>query len=244
MVDVEHKVLSAIKNNLSNIDGYLKDKKKIKALMKEQLKIDTWTDEDRMLLFQKIAEEVLTNYDINEFILAIKEFKFNADYNDSDIYLFGAVVERLFDFMQHVYDLYLLDQIYFLLAFCSKDFILDPNNIRKPLKTGSYLETTNFDVSLMQLSMLGNVDKVYIHFYYNEVYYLDSIDNLFAQKSFLYKKAYLNETLSKILCEIEDNQFVTNLFFTLNGKLYPIRNKKKTPTGIKKDRRQLKLKGF
>ena len=60
MIDIEHKVLSAIKVNAGNIKEYLNDKKNAKALMGKSLNIDSWSRVDRILLYQKITLEVLT----------------------------------------------------------------------------------------------------------------------------------------------------------------------------------------
>lgn len=244
MIDIEHKVLSAIKDNIGNIGEYLNDKKNAKALMNEHLTIASWSRVDRLLLYQSITNEVLDKYDINEFFSAIRSIRFLGYSSDIDLDMFKAVIEDYSVFLEKVYELYLLDQIYYLLRDCSKDFIMDPNNIRQPLKTNSNLADNNFDVFFMQVSFSDDIDDIYAHLYYNKMFYLDSIDKLFLQKEFLYKKAYLNETL-KTIVESEDNYFVTQLFFTLNGKLNPLKSKKKKSSKTKEfDGMQLVLKDF
>lgn len=245
MIDIEHKVLTSIKNNLGNIGKYLKDKENIKALMEEHLTIDSWTREDKMTFYQSIAYEALTKYDINEIMMAISEFKYTNDSDDIDIYMFKAIIDNFACFLEKVYELYLLDQLYFLLASCSKDFIMDPNNILKPLKTGSNLEALNFEISLAQMSLISNEEDVEIRLYNNKRFYLDRLNDLFMQKTFLHKKAYLNETLKNILCSFDDNYFVTQLFFILNSRLDPIRKKRSKKEKVKNDDvMQLVLKDF
>lgn len=245
MIDIEHKVLFAIKDNIGNIKDYLNDKKNAKALMSKSLTIDSWTRMDRMLLYQSITNEVLDKYDINEFVAVIKSIRFLGYSDDIDLDMFKAVVENYVDFLEKVYELYLLDQIYYLLKDCSKDFIMDSDNIRQPLKTNNNLATSNFDVSLMQMSFSDNEDDIYAHIYFIKTYYLDSLNDLFLRKEFLYKKAYLNETLKRIVCDEEDNYFVTQLYFALNSKLKPVKSKKKKEIKTEDiDRMQLVLRDF
>lgn len=245
MIDIEHKVLSAIKDNIENIKDYLNDKKNAKALMSKSLTIDSWTRMDRMLLYQSITNEVLDKYDINEFVAVIKSIRFLGYSDDIDLDMFKAVVENYVDFLEKVYELYLLDQIYYLLKDCSKDFIMDSDNIRQSLKTNSNLSNINFDVSLMQMAFSDNEDDIYARIYFIKTYYLDSLNDLFLRKEFLHKKAYLNDTLRRVVCEEEDNYFVTQLYFALNGILKPLKPKKKKDIKTEEiDSMQLVLKDF
>ena len=221
MIDIEHKVLSVIKDNIENIKDYLNDKKNAKALMSKSLTIDSWTRMDRVLLYQSITNEVLDKYDINEFVAVIKSIRFLGYSDDIDLDMFKAVVEN------------------------SKDFIMDSDNIRQPLKTNSNLSNINFDVSLMQMAFSDNEDDIYARIYFIKTYYLDSLNDLFLRKEFLHKKAYLNDTLRRVVCEEEDNYFVTQLYFALNGILKPLKPKKKKDIKTEEiDSMQLVLKDF
>ena len=95
------------------------------------------------------------------------------------------------------------------------------------------------------MSYADDGDDIYARIYFIKTYYLDGLNDLFLRKEFLHKKAYLNETLKKIVCEEEDNYFVTQLYFALNDKVKPVKSKKKKDIKTEEiDSMQLVLKDF
>ena len=62
MIDVQHKALKAIKCNLSEIESFFKDKNRIERIMGEPKTIVSWSKSDKTLMYQKITEDILSNY--------------------------------------------------------------------------------------------------------------------------------------------------------------------------------------
>lgn len=238
MIDVQHKVLKAIKDNLEDIDAFFKDKSRIEKVMGETKTIDSWDRNDKIKMYQAITEDILNDYDINEIMKTFIELE-HSKLKSIDIDIFKAVAKEYYLFLKKVYDVYLLDQIYYLLR---SDIDFDTYTFDKPFKTGSNYETENFEVSCMQISFNSDNEDVDIRLYNIKEYYLELIRNLLQDKKYLFKKAHLNECLRRNSVE-SDNYYVWQLYFALNSlpKAEIAKNKKNKKD---KDARQLVLKNF
>lgn len=238
MIDVQHKILKAIKDNLEDISDFFKDKSRLEKVMGETKTIASWDRNDKIKMYQAITEDILNDYDINEIITTFIELE-HSKLKSIDIDIFKAAANEYYMFLKRVYDVYLLDQIYYLLR---SDINFDTYTFDNPLKTGSNYEADNFGISYMQISFNSDNEDVDIRLYNIKEYYLELIRNLFQDKKYLYKKAHLNECLSRNSVE-SDNYYVWQLYFALNAlpKAEKTKNKKSKKD---KDSMQLVLKNF
>lgn len=237
MIDIQHKILESIKDNLDNIDLFFKDKDKLEKIMRETKTIASWDSNDKIRMYQVITEEIFNKYDINEIIQALINFGFSKE-EFLNIELFKAVVYEYYLFLKKVYDIYLLDQIYYLLK---SDIDFATYTFDKAVKTGSYFETANFDVSFRQISFNRNNEDVDIHLYNIKEYYLKLINDLLQDKRYLLRKAYLNKYLDRISRK-SNNYYALKLYISLNTFIKPARIQYKKTSKSNDDEMQLVLK--
>ena len=239
MIDVQHKVLKSIKYNLDDITSFFKDDNRIEKIMSESRTIANWNKNDKTLMYQSITEDILSKYDINAVIHAFVSLKLSKG-GTINIEIFKSIASEYYLFLKKVYDIYLLDQIYYLLA---SDIDINSCEFDKPFKTGSNYETVNFEVSFFQTSLNGDNEDIDIRLYNIKEFYLEQINNLLKSKKYLYKKASLNARLQEIVFST-DNYYASQMFIILNDKILQNKPRNKAKHTRFNDEMQLVLKSY
>lgn len=239
MIDVQHKILKSIKENIGEIAEFFGDIDKIKRIMDETKTIDSWNNNDKVKMYQSITEDILNNCDINEVLDAFVSLRLFG-INSLDVDIFKSVAYDYYLFLKRVYDVYLLDQIYYLLA---SDMDFTSCSFDKPFNTNSYYESINFGISFFQTSLNSNNEDADVRLYNLKTYYLELINGLFRNKKYLYRKAELNRKLQEIVFS-SDNYYASQLFIMLNADELRIKPKRNTRKAVPKDEMQLVLEKF
>lgn len=240
MIDVQHKALKAIKCNLSEIESFFKDKSRIERIMGEPKTIVSWSKSDKTLMYQKITEDILSNYDINIIVQAFIELECFKE-KSIDLDIFKAIAHEYYLFLKRVYEIYLLDQLYYLLA---SDIDINTSDFVSPFKTDSYYEKMNFEITLFQTSLNSTNEDVDIRLHNIKEFYLELINSLLKNKKYLYRKTYLNVILQDIVFS-SDNYYAAQLFILMNDKILQNKSKKKSvPSKKANDEMQLILKSY
>ncbi len=194
MVDIESKSLNFLRSNILSLDKI--SEKEVEALISDITYINDWTILKKLKTYINLAESILTETDVNEtwnrISLLAHKYQITSSRKGQGFY---AVVSDFKDFLARVYEIYLLDQILFILN--NKDIIKLPE-LLEPQKTKSNYEEYNYGLSLIQESLDGesfreNIDKT---LYQIKDYYLKELNNLLKKDEYL-------ETFTKLkdFCE-------------------------------------------
>lgn len=210
MIDIEHKVLKSIQNNFGNLPAFLEDTELLKIITDEKKEIDSWDEEKKVELHKIMAEDVLNNYDINVIMEALRNL---ITRDDKTIMMFTAVAERFYSFLQKLYDVYLIDQIYYILV---SNIDYATCNFDTPFKTGSALEITNFELFPSQVSMMPVASKnnVGIKLYWFKRAYEKQIGKLLNSSGYQKRYELLYQRLLQIM-QKGDNPYALNLLVIL-----------------------------
>lgn len=239
MIDIEHKVLKSIQNNFGNLPAFLEDTELLKMITDEKKEIDSWDEEKRVELYKIMAEDVLNNFDINEVMAALKRL---ISKSDNALLLFNAVAERFYNFLRKIYDVYLLDQLYYILvsnidyATCSFD---------TPFKTGSAVELTNYELFPSQVSMMSidgenNVEKKLYNF---KRFYKNQIGKLLNSSGYQKRYELLYQRLFQIM-RSSDDPYIFNLLAMLSEQCALEDNKHEKHVFIEPDPDNIIIDGF
>lgn len=214
MVDIEHKCLELVNNNIGNLKDLLSDRTMLKTFIATPTNIDFW---DRNLAFKsyiKIVTNIFNNCDINTTIgllctindLWLKE-------PDIDIRLFLSVIIRLALFAKNIYELYLLDQfLYIMSVFSSHD--IERGNIGPVTTNSVYSEEIrkllakvesrgDFELNIYKLKLKGQ--KQYLALLKNPETGLkikalyEVLENLITTRKETFYSLELYELLSKMV---------------------------------------------
>ncbi len=166
MIDIEHKTLKYLENNLDHLEA-LKDKTKIKEeIFLEPSHISKWDSNERLFLYIKIMQEILAQNKLIEVNKALRVCLFLVnEEKDHDLGMFYAIILGFYDFFKKIYTIYFLDKLKYMLT-TSSEYL--------PPKTNSYYEEINFGLKYIQLRLNSLATNEYdIDIYNIKKFYLD-----------------------------------------------------------------------
>ncbi len=159
MIDIEHKTLEILKYNINNLEALLQDEAEIKrAIFRNISLIDRWTCEAKRQKYLEIALEILKSDNINEIMSILTNYCMKRKRKYDEINMFIGVISDFLTFFNKIYDIYLLDQILYVL----KEFnTISMPNFKTAFKTNSYYESIHFSLDFTQLTLIDQ-DNDYI----------------------------------------------------------------------------------
>lgn len=208
MIAVEKTCLEHFKSIISEIP-FSKPDSKLLSVLEHPIFIANWTTNNKLLLYFAITKKIFSAGNLE----AIYNYLFTADQNSfkNEYYkeaVYDSVVSRYFSFYQRIYDIYLLNRIYFILNKFSPseikqlDFGEITCNNQQSFKT---FNVTNFlNLVLYESNELTQVQhlndeslwfKIDRRLYYLKAYYLSTISRLLANPNFQNKFKLLKQRL-------------------------------------------------
>ncbi|MCM1053142.1 MAG: hypothetical protein NC483_04130 [Ruminococcus sp.] len=197
MIDIESKGLNLVKDNVNDIRGLLDNEEALRDFFKTRTYIDNWDFNSRIKTYYDIVDLVFKNGNINEFYSALGNVDvLEKKTIDSDIKIFCAALLDFRDFLKSVYELYLLDQLYYILINIPLGELINIKNMSSGFKTGSYYESVNFEFGFSQVSLLNNEFIQYdSDLFYKKEEYRKRIETILSTSVYQDKRQKLMEIL-------------------------------------------------
>jgi len=196
MVDIESKSLNYLKNHLVSIDKISEDD--VKKLINAITYIDSWDVTQKLKMYIDLIDYIINNYDINNIWFKVSSLANQlVKTTDNETKMFYAAIYDFKTFLQRIYDIYMLDQILFIVK---GNFEIDVASLLLPQKTGSIYEEYRFGLDLVQVAFDSDSfwQAIDTTLYKIKKYYMDEI------KEALKNEAYVErlDILKKISCMI------------------------------------------
>ncbi len=227
MVDIEHKSLKILQQNLSQLDFFVLQKERIKQIIIGDISyIDEWNESLRLELYKKICLDILNNYDINEIHFNLANLKdLCTTEKDINLNLIYSVLIAFFSFFNQIYEMFLLDQILFLLMNFSQEELIKPEVVLQVHQTNSYFESINFGLDFEH-------EKIKF-IYCTKMECIRIIKRLLSIPEYLEKINILNKTLEEYISNGQDNYYANRIFIALNDTINRGMERKRVKNKIK-----------
>lgn len=220
MVDIEAKSLNFLRRNITSIDKIKEED--IETLINTTTYIENWNVGIRLKTYISLVEYIITECNIDEIYSSISMLahKYRTS-NNKDAKFFYAVVDDFKNFFERVYNIYMLDQILFILSSSGEINMFD---LLMPRKTGSCYEAYNFGLYLIQEafdsdSFWENID---VTLYKMKDYYLKELKNLLQKEKYRERFIKLKDICRDICVRPQnDSWFASNMFIFLETLKFP-----------------------
>lgn len=220
MVDIEAKSLNFLRRNITSIDKIKEED--IETLIKATTYIGNWNVGIRLKTYISLVEYIITECNIDEIYSSISmlSHKYRTS-NNKDAKFFYAVVDDFKNFFERIYNIYMLDQILFILSSSGEINMFD---LLMPRKTGSCYEAYNFGLYLIQEafdsdSFWENID---VTLYKIKDYYLKELKNLLQKEKYRERFIKLKDICRDICVRPQnDSWFASNMFIFLETLKFP-----------------------
>lgn len=215
MVDIEKRTLEYVQNNLDNISFALNDTEKIIAeILNKQSNINNWSKKNRLLMCIDIARIILQNYDISYVIRELCDIDNRiSNSKDPNLKIIYSVISIFYRFLKSVYELYILDQILFLLK-----SNININHLNGPLKTNSFYESISFGLDYFQTSLDSSDESFIDSFFFIKELYYKNINMELAKPRCKLRYKELTMLLEPIIFNPQNNNFfLSQLYIQLKS---------------------------
>lgn len=220
MVDIEAKSLNFLRRNITSIDKIKEED--IETLINTTTYIENWNVGIRLKTYISLVEYIITECNIDEIYSSISMLahKYRTS-NNKDAKFFYAVVDDFKNFFERVYNIYMLDQILFILSSSGEINMFD---LLMPRKTGSCYEEYKFGLYLIQeafdsYSFWENID---ITLYKTKDYYLKELKKLLQKEKYRERFIKLKDTCRDICVRPQnDSWYAFNMFTFLETLKFP-----------------------
>lgn len=229
MVDVERKSLMLVKKNVKCIKELVSDKEFVEQQIFGNITyIDEWNSFLREQLFNDLMRDILKAGVINDWAYVISSPEYLQSSSCNFNLFWASVFGKFGFFFKVVYEIYLLDQLIFILNNLSEEEIKSEDFLQ-PFKTGSVLESTNFNLDYEQITLYNDYHEESLQkMLAIQGYYIALFKNMLNREKIKNKAEILKSRLEEIkLSSFDDNIYVQKLFQMVSDN--PL-----TPTGNKK----------
>lgn len=231
MVDVERKSLMLVKKNVKCIKELVSDKEFVEQqIFGEMTYIDEWNPFLRERLFDDLMRDILKAGVINDWAYVISNPEYLQSNNGNFNLFWAAVFGKFGIFFEVVYEVYLLDQLIFILNNLSEEDI-ENEDFLQPFKTGSTLESSNFNLDYEQVTLYNDYREESLQkMLAIQSYYIALFRNMLNSDTIKNKIEVLRLRLEKIkLSNPDDNIYVQRLYQLVNSSsLIQKGNKRRT----------------
>lgn len=215
MVDIEHKTLEILKSHIDNLDYLLNNLDILRVLVFDEVStIEVWNQVAREESYNELAVLILKSGKINKIAesLVIVGKRKNQDEN-----MILAVISSFNNFFDKVYELYLLDQILYILTNFSLEELESLMVLEEGFVTNSWQLVNCFGIEERQ-TMLYDIyyEETYNKIYSLKLYYQERINSLLSLEEMKRKYELLNQRLRDIAYSEAQSFYANKLYIGLN----------------------------
>lgn len=234
MVDIEAKSLNYLRSNIASIDKIREED--IEALINTTTYIDNWNGGIRLKTYISLVEYIIAGCNIDEIYSSISMLAHKYRTSNNEVAkFFYAVVGDFKNFFERIYNIYMLDQILFIL---SSGCVFNMLDLLMPRKTGSSYEEYKFGLYLIQEafdsdSFWENID---ITLYKIKDYYLKELKRLLQNEEYRERFIKLKDICRDICVRPQnDSWYASNMFIFLETLKFPNKQMVRTRFPREKD---------